>query len=199
MQVVRDRPAAKWLPSRHRFALAQLIAFIVLWWRGRAAAPFPSASDAQRNPSLMGPPEHIVLALDRDQSAIEQYSVALWYLVSVTCFTAALLPLPVPTALAAACVIIAVAFHIPMVISGTLIGPIRRWLRPEASADNHHYLAILYMTPALLASLYFAVSHSWARWIAWIFLGLVCVNAVARVIFWMLRERVRAAEQRCVS
>ncbi|MBV8546295.1 MAG: hypothetical protein JO088_16250, partial [Acidobacteria bacterium] len=62
MNVVADKPEAHWLPSRHRFALSRLIAYAKLR-RARAIA---------KNA------EHLILPIDRDQTAAEMNGVALW-------------------------------------------------------------------------------------------------------------------------
>jgi hypothetical protein len=171
MNVVHDRPRAKWLPSRHRFALARLVAFIVLESGGKAGA-----SDVDR----------IILAIDRDQSAIENYAVAIWFVATTTCFIAALLPLPIPVALLAAFVPALIAVQIPLHFTGPLF---------RSRGVN----AVFTMMCGAAAALYFASQHSWARLPAYAFLGVVALNAAAAVVMWLLRGRVRAAEQRCVA
>ena len=55
MNVVVDRPDGRWLPSRHRFALARLIGYLRLR-RAKAAVRHS---------------EHLILPIDRDQTAAE--------------------------------------------------------------------------------------------------------------------------------
>ena len=63
MRVVRDCPQAQYLPLRHHFALARLLAFFASRFRS------PAAPHVDR----------VVHALDRDQSAVENYGVAIWF------------------------------------------------------------------------------------------------------------------------
>src|ERR1043166_10136563 len=77
VNVVFDRPDARWLPSRHRVALARLIAYAKL--RGARA-------DAKNA-------EHLILSIDRDQTAAEMNVVAIWVFLTTTCYIAPALPL----------------------------------------------------------------------------------------------------------
>jgi hypothetical protein len=170
MNVVRDKPQAKWLPSRHRFALARLVAYAML----RFAPPKPMDVD------------HLILSIDRDQSAAENYAAAAWYFATVLCFTAALLPLATPWALIAAFPLSLIVVQIPIYAAGLPFG-------------NCRLTSIVYATCGAAASLYFASRPTWIRFPAYIYLGVLSLNAVAFVIMWLLRHQVRAAEDRCVA
>lgn len=63
---IRD-PNAKWLPSRHRYALSRLIASIVVRIRKE-----PSSSN-------------VAYVIDPDQSAIENYAISIWVIATLTC------------------------------------------------------------------------------------------------------------------
>ena len=167
MNIVRDRPAAKWLPSRHRFALARLAAFAMLLSR------HPQRSEGS-------PPHRLILAVDRDQSAIENYAAAIWFLATTTCFIAAFVPLPVAFPLAF------VAVQLPICATGLVF-------------NNRRLNSAFLMLCGTAAALYFATTSSWVRFAAYIFLGVLALDAVAAVVLWLLRGRVRAAEQRCLS
>ena len=91
MNVVVNRPEARWLPSRHRFALAQLIAFARLR-RGEQ--------------QVANGPDHLILSANRDQSAAESYAVAVWVFVTVAAYLLAILPMPLPLA-----IIVAIPWH----------------------------------------------------------------------------------------
>jgi hypothetical protein len=175
VNVVTDRPEARWLPSRHRFALTRLIAYAKL--RGA-----PNAGNTV---------EHLILPIDRDQTAAEMNGVAIWVFVMTVCYVAAALPLFWPAAIAVAIPIAAVIIHFPIVI----IGPIVRML----IGDGNHVkiISLITMMLLLIASSYFAVSSSWARYVAWLFFAVLITNAVAASVVWLLRARIRAAEERC--
>lgn len=175
MNVIADHPEARWLPSRHRFALAKLIAFVKL--RG---AP-PGVSDA----------EHLVFPIDRDQTAAEMNGVALWVFVTTVCYIAAVLPLIWPAAVIVAIPIAAIVLQFPTVI----IGPIVRML----IGDGNHIkiISVIAMSLLVIASSYVAASNSWARYAAWFFFAVLILNGAAAVIVWLLRGPIRAAEERC--
>jgi hypothetical protein len=175
VNVVTDRPEARWLPSRYRFALARLIAFAKL--RGARGV----ATNA----------EHLILPIDRDQTAVEMNGIAIWAFVTTVCYIAAALPLIWPAAIAVAIPIAAIALHFPIVV----IGPIVRML----TGDGDHVKIISVITMALLviASSYAAMSGSWARYVAWLFFAVVVVNGAAALVVWLLRGQIRAAEERC--
>ena len=82
MKVIRGRADARWLPSRHRFALFRLYAFLRL----KRAKPEPR--------------ESLILVVDRDQTAFEHHGASLWIVLTVTCYFAALVPWPLAFPLA---------------------------------------------------------------------------------------------------
>src|ERR1700686_3152660 len=89
VRVVRDCPQAQYLPSRCHFALARLLAFAASRFRS------PAAPHADR----------VVHALDRDQSAVENYGVAIWFVVTLACYLMFLLPFRAPFDILAAIVL----------------------------------------------------------------------------------------------
>jgi hypothetical protein len=88
----------RWSPSRHHFALARLIAFIV------------SRRAGSDHSSLM------LLADNHDQSAIENYFVSIWFSVTAICYVAAALPMPAVLSAIAAVPLATIAFQIPMCV-----------------------------------------------------------------------------------
>jgi len=166
MKIVRDCPAARWLPSRHRFALSRLIAFIRL-----------RVEDSR--PRLSGV-DHVILVIDRDQSAIEHYAVSTWIFVTIVCYIAAILPLPIGVAAAAALPLAAVAVQIPFYTGAGL-----------------KVNSVLTMVLMIMASFYFGVTASPVRYVAWFFLAVIVFNAVAWLIMIIIRDSVRELEQRC--
>ncbi len=177
MNVVVDRPEARWLPSRHRFAIARLIALARLQRGARSNADVP---------------EHLILAIDRDQSAAETYSVAVWVFLTTASYFAALLPLPVPLAIVAAIPLASLAIHIPFIGGGLALRLITRY-------ENHvRIVSVSTMGLLLIASSYVVVTATWARFVAWFFFAVLAINGLAALILWLLRARVQAAEERCV-
>ncbi len=166
MKVVRDCPAARWLPSRHRFALARLIAFVRL----RVEVSRPRLSDV----------DHVVMVIDRDQSAIEHYVVSTWIFLTIVCYIAAILPLPIGFAVAAAIPLAAVAVQVPIYAG--------------AGAKGN---AVLIMVLLIMASSHFGTANSPVRYVSWFFFAVIVFNAVAWLIMILLRDSVRQREQRC--
>ena len=157
MRIVRDREDARWLPSRFHFALFQLFAF------ARMLATRPRERRG------------IMLMIDRDQSEIEQYAVAIWIVLTVACFFATIMPF------ALAIVVVPFALQIPLYVSG-------RGIR---------FNSILLMTLIAIPAAYLATKPAWPRYAAWQFFAMIALNAVAALIMLALRGEVRKMEERC--
>jgi hypothetical protein len=175
VNVVTDRPQARWLPSRHRFALTRLIAYAKLGG-GRVVK-----MDV----------EHLILPIDRDQTAAEINAIAVWVFITTVCYVAASLPLVWPAAIVAAVPIAAIALHFPIVV----IGPIVRMLIGDG--DHVKIISVITMALLVIASAYVGASSSWARYVAWFFFAMLVVNGVAAIVLWLLRDNIRVAEERC--
>jgi len=176
LNIVADRPEARWLPSRHRFALARLIGYL------RLRQSKPAAHDS----------EHLILSIDRDQTAAEMNLVALWVFVTTACYIAAALPLTLALAIVLAIPLAAIAIHLPIVIGGPL-------LRLFIGDGNHiKIISVTTMSLLLIASSYAATTASWARFVAWLFLAILLINGLAAATLWLLRNAVQEAEERCV-
>jgi hypothetical protein len=178
MNVSVNRPEARWLPSRHRFALAQLVAFARL---------------RRSEKSTASAPDHLILPIGRDQSAAEAYAVAVWVFVTVVAYLAALLPMPLPLAIIVAIPLAAIILQIPIVLGG----PILRLIL----GDNEHVkiVSVGAMFLLIVWSFYMARGDSWARIVAWFFFAVLACNTIAAVILWLFRAVVRAEESRCAG
>lgn len=176
LNVAVDRPEARWLPSRHRFALARLIALARLGNARRAGKQ----------------PDHLILPMDRDQTAAEMHGVAAWIFATTTCYIVVALPFVLPLSIVLAIPLAAIAIHLPIVIGG----PILRLL----IGDRNHIKIVSVTTMSLLltASAYVATTTSWARFVAWLFLAILIINSVTAAVLWLLRKTIQAAEERCV-
>ena len=176
MNVLVDQPQARWLPSRHRFAITRLIALAM-------ARRVPTSANKTH--------EHLILAIDRDQDAIENHAVAVLVFVITASYCAALLPLPLPLAMIVSIPLAVLALHLPIVAGGPVLRMLVR--------DENHISIVSMGTMGLLLiwSSYIAQAASWARFVAWFFLGLVTMNCLAALILWLMRAQVRAAEERC--
>jgi hypothetical protein len=175
VNVVTDRPEARLLPSRHRFALPRLIAYVRL--RGARSA-------ASR-------PEHLILPIDRDQTAAEMNGIAIWVFVTATCYVAASLPFVLPIAIIVAIPLAAIAIHLPIVVGGPIL------ILIIGDGDHVKLVSVITMSLLTIASAFVALSPTWARFAAWLFFAILIVNCAAAAILWLLRHQIRAAEERC--
>lgn len=169
MRMIRGRADARWLPSRHNFALFRLAAYLKM----RAAKPEP---------------RNVILVVDRHQSAIENHSVSVWVFFTVTCFIAATLfrALRLPFALAAAVPTALVFVEMPFFATAILLGP---WKGDRVRVQSFAYMFVL-----IAAAAWLATNESWVRFIAWQFLGFVALNAMAAVIVFLLRGSIARLE-----
>lgn len=170
MKLIRERADARWIPSRHRFALFRLVA----WALFRASGPKPQPG--------------LALGIDRDQSAIENYTVAAWIMGSASCFAFALLDrvLVTPAAAVIAPFAAAVALQVFVVAPGF----VRGWRNRDNTGTN----SFVTMTAMAVTAIYLAQSDRWVRVAAWLFLGSLAANAVASMIARLLQSRFAAAE-----
>ena len=157
MRIVRDREDARWLPSRFRFALFRLLAFVRM--------------------TFTKPRERrgIIIAIDPDQSTLENTTISIWFSATTTCFFAALMP---------------IAVAIPATI---LFVQIPMYIVAGGQRVNSKVLISL----AAIAAAYLATTPSWIRFAAWQFLAMIALNAVAALILLPLRGAVRRMEARC--
>ena len=174
MRVVRDCPKAQYLPSRYHFALARLLAFAASGHRS------PAASRADR----------VVYGFDRDQSGVENYAVSIWFVVTLACYLTFLLPLRTPFAILAATVIAPLSVQIAI----PLLGGAFTMLRMK---NNIMLVSTSIMSVMIALSSYLATAPAPVRFVAWFFLSVVAVNAIAWLILLPLRHRIRELEKQC--
>ena len=144
-ELIRDDPAARWLPARHYFALTRLIAFLI---RRFQAAPKLEV-------------DHLLLAVDREQSAVENYTVSVWFWLTTACYLAAVLPLHPALAIAIAIPFAPLVVQIPLYLGA-----------------NRLILMLLYFC----ASAYFASVSGPVHYVALASLLVFVMNAVAWII-----------------
>jgi len=169
VKAVRDCPAAKWFPSRHRFALARLLAFM------RSHFPVTPRTDV----------DHILTSMHPDQSALEQYAIAIWFYVTLTCYIATVLPM---RWIVTAPLIAALAVQI---VTGSIsaMGSVR------ANHLRRNSMALFGLM--IIASAWFVMEPGLVRYVAYFFLAVVVLNAIAWLAMIALRNSVRELEQRC--
>jgi hypothetical protein len=166
--MVRGRAEARWLPSRHRFALFRLHAYLRL----RGAKPQPT--------------DGLILAIHPDQSAFDTYAVALWTMATMTCFLYALL---VQVMIAPAALLLAVPLASIVIQAPHAVGLIVR------GGPNTGLISKILMLLFTVLSLHFARTATWVRFAAWQFLLLLALNALAALVMFALRGRVARLEE----
>jgi hypothetical protein len=169
VKLVRGRAEARWFPSRHNFALFRLAAFLRL----RRAEP-----------------EHrdVILVIDRHQSAVETWTVMCWLIVTLACYVAVTLfaDWHVAIALAISLPLAFALLQVPPILSALTIGPF--------TENKIHVNGIVVMLIFTAASVYFATRPTWIRFVAWQFLALLALNAIAAVIVFALRDAIAQLE-----
>lgn len=176
LNIAVDRPEAKWFQSRHRFAMARLIAYFCL---------------RHPRPTVKGP-EHLILAFDRDQTAAEMMCLATCVYAMTTCYIAVSLPFPLALSIAVAIPLAVIAIHVPIVTAGLVL----RLLTGDG--DHIRIISVIMMGMLLIVSSYVAMTTTWARFAAWFFFAVTILNCAAAVILRLLRGAVQATEERCV-
>ncbi|HEX2120467.1 MAG TPA: hypothetical protein VHL59_02395 [Thermoanaerobaculia bacterium] len=170
MMIVRGRDDARWMPSRHRFALFRLAAYLRL----RRAAPRP-------RPDVM-------IALTGIGDARENYGIAAWAALTVTCYVTSELPWPLILAIPAALSLAMLLLQAVIIASG---------LTARLFSKNENQLrfngAVLGVA-LIAAAVYYARSASWVRFAAWQFLAFVALNALAAIVAFLLRDSIAKLE-----
>ena len=176
MRVVRDRADARWFPSRHNLALFRLAAYLCL----RRAKPEHSGG---------------ILIIDRHQSAAETWLVMSWVTLTLACYLATTLfvdwhiALALPVSLPLAIVLL----EVPAILSALTIAPLLHWIA-GARTNGVRVNGVVIMLLFSAASAYFARHPSWIRFVAWQFLALLALNAIAAVIVFPLRHSIARLE-----
>jgi hypothetical protein len=170
-----DRPEAKWLPSRHRYALARLVAFMAL--------------HALR--ATVRPNRRVVLPIDRDQSTLENYAIALWIFITSTLYLIALVR---PALWMFMPLVAAALLEVPLYATGLFIAPILRAIAKRPGENNHRFVSIANFLTLAAISAWFAWTLTWARFVAYFFFAVMALNAAAFVIMLMLRGSVARVE-----
>jgi hypothetical protein len=141
MEMIEDDPSAFWLPSRHRFALSRLIAFVMF-----------------KRAKMKLEVDHLLLAIDRDQSAIETYTLSVWVLAASACYVAAVLPLSPGWAMLLGIPIAAFLLQLPLYFGAT---------------------SAIMLLLQFCAAAYFATIAGPVHYVAWLSLTIFIANSIA--------------------
>jgi hypothetical protein len=176
VRIVRGHAEARWFPSRHDVALFRLFAFACL----RRAQPEPTDK---------------ILIVDRNQSNLETWLVTSWITITLACYLTAFWfdHWPVAFALLVSLPLAVALIEVPFILVGVTITPLWRAItrtRTSALAINNFFVFLL----LIAASLYLAMQRTWVRFVAWQFLALLALNAIAAVIAFLLRDSIARLE-----
>jgi hypothetical protein len=176
LKAIRGRMDARWLPSRHHFALFRLYAY---WRLGTAK---PELAD-------------VTLMVIEYQSAFETYSVTVWLLLSTSCVIAAEVSRVVfwPVAIPLSILLASVALEIPFFLAGGLATLLHR-LSSKMAEQHQRLTSAATMAFLIAAACWYWQDERWVRYVAWQFLALVALNAVASVIAFAMRGAIDRLE-----
>ena len=141
------------MTSRHNFALARLVC-------GTGSQPVQA-------PGV----DRVILATDRHQSAVENYTAAFGYLALVACFLAAFMPLW------AAIPLSPIVIQIPIYAFGLTFG-------------NRRAVAAGYVLCGAAMAWVLVLQPWWIRFAGYTFFVVIALNAISFVILWLLRNRI---------
>src|SRR5688500_12580739 len=114
--------------------------------------------------------------------------VMCWLIVTLACYLAMTLFVgwPVAIALLISLPLSVALLEVPAIVSALTIAPFAR--------DGIRVNSIVVMLLFTAASAYFATRPTWVRFIAWQFLALLALNAIAAVIVFALRDAIAQLE-----
>ena len=189
--MIRNQPAARWFPSRRRFALSKLLAFGALRMHcaGQNPPPAESFDDGRQ----------LVLVIHRDQDFLEIHTVTILHFAVVTCFLASLIPLPLPLSILLVAPLEPLLALLVCFITGLVMS---RWsaFRKQDDMNFQQANGVVLMGLTLAAALdLFRHAPDWAWPVGALFLGITILNALAWVAVRLLQSEIARWEQRCVA
>lgn len=179
---MRTRQLARWSPERFHLALSRALA--LFWLRLKW--------DERDRPA----PGYGSFSIDREQMAIEAYSVSVVWVVfmalSLTCLTSH----PGDLLLAAIVfvgqifVLFIVSPLLMVLVSATL--RVARYVGPDPASTSRIQSFVFFLVAGATAVLLMFANH--CRWLAMTWLGLNLINGLAAALLWLYRARVRELE-----
>lgn len=180
---MHSRKLARWSPERFHLALSRVVALVWLRlkWNERNQPASGSAS----------------FSFDREQMAIEAYTVSVGWVAfmagSLTCLTSHDTN-PILTALnfiVQLLVLVVVTPLLMAVVSITL--RLSRYAGRDAATTSRIQSFVFFLVAGMTAVI--LILENRCRWLAVIWLTLNGLNALAALILWLFRKRVRLLEE----
>jgi hypothetical protein len=177
----------RWLPSRYRYAMFRLTAFLILRWR----APHQASSTNLR----------YVVIIDRDQNPIESFAFSLFLVTWGAAYAsvAAMLYWGVRPAVAAG--LFPISFSLmPLIVQvvlyvvAGLMAVSRRAGLPVADTNHAVQTGVLFLVISVVAAMASSSGRFPLPILGWIWFALLGLNAVAAVLMRLLGKPVQAAE-----
>lgn len=167
MRIVRGRADARWLPSRFNYALFRLYAYL----RMKTGQPEP---------------RDVALVIDANQNPVESFSIGIWTTLTLACYAAGTLfaSWPLPLGLLAGVVVGMSCLQIPVIVIGLML----------RTRNNIPLTSAVMMALLIGGAVLFARAETWIRFVAWQFLAVVALNAVAAAIVFLLRHAIGEME-----
>ena len=179
MNAVRDRADARWLPSRFDFALFRLFAY----FRLRTTKPEPQPG--------------VVLAIERHQSAIENYLIAICVWVVIAAFLASTMASTLP--LGAACLVAlpatGVLVSVEIVVMGVAFTPLVRKLLRLPDQAGVAINSVVMGAVALTCAALLMTGSSPLRHIGTAYVILLAANVLASPIVFLMQRRIAELER----
>lgn len=176
MKLVRGRREARFLPSRHHFALFRLAAYLRLRNAKRETAD-------------------VILMIDRHQSNTETSLVSGWYVATLACLAAGTLfaSLPVVPALLLGFPVALLGLEVPIVAGGLMASLWNAVARPKVNPVrmNSVFLMALFIGAAAVCS----ARPGWVRFAGRQVLVVLVANALAAAIVFLLKEPIARLER----
>jgi hypothetical protein len=204
MKLVRDH-RAKWLPSRHHYALSKLIAFAIFRYgraeggERRAVGDFPAGHpkpsegpvpvEGAAVPSGLPEPAaapaiRYAFAIDRNQSTPEAFTVSTLVCLTMVADVAALLPFRLWLSIPLAIILTPWLLQVPLYAAGI---PFK----------NTKFTSVFIYTTVVIVSLWVGSMQTPLRFMPWLFFAVLALNAVAWVPARLLDRRMQGLEREC--
>ena len=189
MKAYVERPEGRWLPSRYRYAIFRLTAFLLL----RRSAPYQPATPERR----------YALIIDRDQNPIESFALSLFLVTwsSACASIAATRYAGVRPALAAGLfpillVIMPFILQVVLYVVGGLLAVFRRVGLPVAEANHGVQTATFFLVMLAAATIVSTSGRPALAILGWSWFALLGINGAAALMMRLLAKPVAAAEAR---
>lgn len=180
---MHSRKLARWSPERFHLALSRVVALIGLRLKW----------DERNQPA----PAFASFSFEREQMAIEAYTVSVAWVTfmvgSLTCLTSHSMS-PILTALNFIAQLVLLIVLTPLLMAVVSIAlRLSRYVGRETASASRIQSFVFFLVAGMMAIILLLENR--CRWLAVIWLTLNGLNALAALVLWMFRRKVRALEE----